>query len=275
MARDGRRRHTSSIKCLVILNERRETSSFSGKVVGKPRSWVSSRRCLFWFSVLLQLFQRSYMIHEMRNPIGGAMFLLDDLEHTTRSWQAATRRHIQAQRPESPSLRSMFIEKRGFMSGRAGMETESEFDFPLAAQAAQIDFLEKKIRTSLESMKSVCDDVLTLKKAHKRGFEYLVSTTDPLAWVIELSELERLSMTAENIQFKVDTEIAPDLDQAFASKTIAAAADWLYLRQVVVNFLSNARKFTKGGGSTSLQFNIKRLVPSALPPECVLVDRNP
>eukprot|EP00820_Chromera_velia_P014470 Cvel_864.t2-p1 / transcript=Cvel_864.t2 / gene=Cvel_864 / organism=Chromera_velia_CCMP2878 / gene_product=hypothetical protein / transcript_product=hypothetical protein / location=Cvel_scaffold27:51596-52687(-) / protein_length=172 / sequence_SO=supercontig / SO=protein_coding / is_pseudo=false len=26
----------------------------------------------------------SYMMHEMRNPIGGAMFLLDDLEHTSR-----------------------------------------------------------------------------------------------------------------------------------------------------------------------------------------------
>uniref|UniRef100_A0A0G4G153 histidine kinase n=1 Tax=Chromera velia CCMP2878 TaxID=1169474 RepID=A0A0G4G153_9ALVE len=235
----------------------------------------------------------SYMMHEMRNPIGGAMFLLDDLEFASRralSLSGTTNNRRGDRREslgESDSSGRLKKERshlslalsRNLLQDRGDNEKEKNppdsFPTPTQMQTAhgmEMEFLQRKIRSSLESMKSVCDDVLTLEKVQKRGFEYLVSTTDPIAWLRELSDLEKLSMNAENINLKVNIEIAPDLDQAFASQAVGAAADWLHLRQVAVNFLSNARKFTKARGVVTLRFQVERLLPSVIPPECVLSD---
>uniref|UniRef100_A0A0G4HGC7 histidine kinase n=1 Tax=Chromera velia CCMP2878 TaxID=1169474 RepID=A0A0G4HGC7_9ALVE len=205
----------------------------------------------------------SYMMHEMRNPIGGAMFLLDDLENSHR---CAGRGPASGSRTHSGRFLRLPHHQKSEEEGKGGGSPDSVASS--AAEAAA--FLHRKIRASLESMKSVCDDVLTLEKTQQRGFEYVVTTCDPLCWVKEVSDLERFSMTAEKIDFKVNGEIAPDLDESFAEKNVAAAADWLHLRQVAVNFLSNARKFTKEKGIVTLDFQVDRLIPSLLPTECVL-----
>uniref|UniRef100_A0A0G4GKA2 histidine kinase n=1 Tax=Chromera velia CCMP2878 TaxID=1169474 RepID=A0A0G4GKA2_9ALVE len=77
-------------------------------------------------------------------------------------------------------------------------------------------------------------------------------------------------MLSSQIDFKVGIEVAPDLHAAFDSKTLAVAADWLHLRQVAVNFLSNARKFTDERGKVALTLQVERLPTSSLPSVCFL-----
>uniref|UniRef100_A0A0G4H6X6 histidine kinase n=1 Tax=Chromera velia CCMP2878 TaxID=1169474 RepID=A0A0G4H6X6_9ALVE len=212
----------------------------------------------------------SYMMHEMRNPISGAMFLLDDLEFTSRrAFSLSLSSQIKTKR-EGGGVLGKEEEKHPKKEKTNGSIDQKESESFMTAQKMEIEFLQKKIRGSLEAMKSVCDDVLTLEKVQKRGFEYIVSICDPLVWLRELSDLERLSMQASQIDFRVNIEVAPDLDESFVSKRVAVAADWLHLRQVAVNFLSNARKFTKAKGKVTLRFQISRLIQTALPPECIL-----
>uniref|UniRef100_A0A0G4I941 histidine kinase n=1 Tax=Chromera velia CCMP2878 TaxID=1169474 RepID=A0A0G4I941_9ALVE len=251
----------------------------------------------------------SYMMHEMRNPIGGAMYLLDDLEHSTRQ-QAATGTISQRQTGRRNTARTYTLKESdsGVPPPPRGGETTSQLSFPLqkrgevsvgggsesrgagdsssscgnggicegsgaqSARGLEMAFLQRKIRASLEAMKAVCDDVLTLEKVQQRGFEYLVTSCDPIVWMRGLSDLEKISMNTENVKFNVDVEVAEDLCLSFESKALAVAADWIHLRQVAVNFLSNARKFTKAEGVVVLRFQVERLIPSALPQECTLTE---
>uniref|UniRef100_A0A0G4GJZ0 histidine kinase n=1 Tax=Chromera velia CCMP2878 TaxID=1169474 RepID=A0A0G4GJZ0_9ALVE len=212
----------------------------------------------------------SYMMHEMRNPIGGAMFLLDDLEHTNRRVLMTTKARS-AKTGKGMGGGTGRGTKGSSSSGlsRRSLTTAPEF-WELEVQAREAEFLHGRIRASLEMMKSVCDDVLTIEKVQKKGFEYFVTVCSPLSWVEELSDLERVSMLSSKIDFKVGIEVAQDLDSAFESKRVAVAADWLHLRQVAVNFLSNARKFTGVGGKVALTLQIDRLQSSSLPSVCFL-----
>uniref|UniRef100_A0A0G4HFF0 histidine kinase n=1 Tax=Chromera velia CCMP2878 TaxID=1169474 RepID=A0A0G4HFF0_9ALVE len=252
----------------------------------------------------------SYMMHEMRNPIGGAMFLLDDLEHTNRKLALSTKAAgasregggkggmgfppyldsspppVRVQSNGKPgggesagnNRSSCFLpmKSRNGVRGNGSPDHVGGREEDVAAEKAglekEIEFLHGRMRSSLEMMKSVCDDVLTIEKVQKRGFEYFVSTCNPVVWLEELSNLERIAMTAANIDLKLVTEIAPDLENGFETHSLTAAADWLHLRQVAVNFLSNARKFTKKGGEVVLRLQVDRLNPRALPPECRLPD---
>uniref|UniRef100_A0A0G4FXD9 histidine kinase n=1 Tax=Chromera velia CCMP2878 TaxID=1169474 RepID=A0A0G4FXD9_9ALVE len=289
----------------------------------------------------------SYMMHEMRNPIGGSLLLLDEIQHSRRHSDFSRRHRTKDSTKGSggekkksssgnakregdkrssfpfPSSSSINISGQGgtdidrggeegddkeslndsrlqavdvpphprddpqgadaslvllpTLPRRAVSEREQESDLVAQTQtlAADIEtlvasqeFLEEKIRSSLLMMKSVCDDVLTLEKVQSSKFQYSLTTCNPILWVKELAEMEQALMLTHDIHLKVEVEVAHQLDATLASGSVAVAADWLHLRQVAVNFLSNARKFSNKNEKVILRLQIDRLVPNALPPEC-------
>uniref|UniRef100_A0A0G4I1I1 histidine kinase n=1 Tax=Chromera velia CCMP2878 TaxID=1169474 RepID=A0A0G4I1I1_9ALVE len=141
------------------------------------------------------------------------------------------------------------------------------------AKMMQLAELVSMMSCQLEKMQTVCNDVLQLSKLESGKFEYRFQAGDLFSWLRHVALVSGRTFFAEQEEFKsfweTDPSIAALIGDGSASEGISpagspssgpmrAVADFPRLSQVIDNFLSNARKFSKGG-EVALTANIRAL----------------
>ncbi len=109
-------------------------------------------------------------------------------------------------------------------------------DSPL--NPAQREHLEI-IKSSGDALLVLLNDILDFSKIESGRMEIEIRPTDLRRCIREVLDLYRLSATAK--QLKLSAEIAPDVPHHVLT-------DWSRLRQILVNLVGNAVKFTAEGG---------------------------
>uniref|UniRef100_A0A0G4GZQ4 histidine kinase n=1 Tax=Chromera velia CCMP2878 TaxID=1169474 RepID=A0A0G4GZQ4_9ALVE len=192
----------------------------------------------------------SYIMHEMRNPLYGAALLILEFQETLRELKKAARQSARKKADQAAD------------SLRASIDETS----------SRLRRLTEFLASPFDKMKGVCDDLLQLEKLDKGGFEYVFRPADVRAFVAKVaaqaaplfgekaatargekaSAAARSSVTQQGVSFSWSFEFTcPDVEALLATRPVGVA-DFLRLDQVVSNFISNAKKFTKTG-SVSLR----------------------
>jgi len=177
------------------------------------------------------LIQRERLNRELRA-------LTEDLDRKVRErtaeLAAATRTAEEANAAKSEFLANMSHEIRTPLNGIIGM-TELALDTPLSAE--QREYL-TMVKSSADALLSILNDILDFSKIEMRKLE-LESIPFPVR--DHLAELLKpLALRAEQKNLEVISHVLPDVPDA-------AVGDPGRLRQVLVNLVGNAIKFTERG----------------------------
>ena len=148
---------------------------------------------------------------------------------------------------KSEFLANMSHEIRTPMNGVIGMIQLLE-DTPLSVE--QRDYV-KTIRRSGELLLTIINDILDLSKIEAGKIELKPSAFNIRELLSELNSFFNTRLLEKNIEFVV--QIASDIPDWLI-------CDSLYLKQILVNLISNAIKFTPKYGATVLQLFLKSRV---------------
>ena len=148
--------------------------------------------------------------------------------------EESKRRAEQASRLKSEFLANMSHEIRTPMNGIMGM---TELALALAKDKEQKEYLELA-RTSANSLMSILNDILDLSRIEAGRLTIEPVVFDPRALMDEVVQL--LQVTARGKGLEIRSEYSSNVP----SKAIA---DPLRVRQVLLNLMGNAVKFTKTG----------------------------
>uniref|UniRef100_A0A0G4HPT0 histidine kinase n=1 Tax=Chromera velia CCMP2878 TaxID=1169474 RepID=A0A0G4HPT0_9ALVE len=248
-----------------------------------------------------QKFFLSYIMHETRNPLSGMSLLLSELKAMVMEDVRAKLQDIRRAVANGPAVSLT----SGLSSKGSDRVTLPEFppvthaqmfdsSSPSSTQAdgwrdevvselqdlsdvlGDMESLIDRVAASAEVVKTVCDDVLTLEKMQRRQFNFSLNPFDPRELCTLFLESEAAKVRARGIDLSIVMEIDPDIEDKLDSKTSAGTAgfevigDGCHLRQVPINFLSNAGKFTSPGGSVSCTLKLQKVDPEHLPRFCVV-----
>jgi len=140
---------------------------------------------------------------------------------------------VQGERAKTDLLAVMSHEMRTPLNGILGtIELMKESN--LTAQ--QVRYI-SAMNTSAGLLLHHVNGVLSMSRAEAGQLDLLVTEIDPSALLQELVESQRHVIEAHGNQIHCDTSAAPDL----------IWVDALRLRQVILNLVGNANKFTRGG----------------------------
>uniref|UniRef100_A0A0G4I9F8 histidine kinase n=1 Tax=Chromera velia CCMP2878 TaxID=1169474 RepID=A0A0G4I9F8_9ALVE len=169
----------------------------------------------------------SYIMHEMRNPLSGAGFLLVEFR----------------------AILTDLLKKAAEEGG--GGPVQSALSSAVVSEGAELLRFTDMIQKQFDKMRSVCEDVLQLEKLDKGGFQLDFKRVDLAAWFDRIGRQESVATAGAGteVRFKWKWTLDPRLQGQLGggAKSAVGFADFLRLEQVIANFLSNARKFTKKG----------------------------
>ncbi len=202
---------------------------------GREEDWISARLAAHQAAntVIEQRLPdgRWLRIAERRTPDGGTVGFRVDITSLKRAQQQAE----DAARAKSDFLANMSHEIRTPLNGMIGM-TELLLDSELSAQQRE---LARLAHSSSLTLLEVANDVLDFSKIESGRFEFERLEFDLRSTLDDILRSLAHRAHAKNLWFKVSYGAAAD-DQ-FVS-------DPIRIRQVVVNLVSNAIKFTNQGG---------------------------
>uniref|UniRef100_A0A0G4HNT6 histidine kinase n=1 Tax=Chromera velia CCMP2878 TaxID=1169474 RepID=A0A0G4HNT6_9ALVE len=202
----------------------------------------------------------SYIMHEVRNPLSAASLLLHEQEQLLRELLQKTREKSVKQKQKE----------------KDGKQQDNE-DEQLVRELSKIL---KTTRSQMEQVEAVCNDVLHLEKLAAGRFQFSFSSGCIRSTFSGLVEETRRISEASGISFSSEVLLDPAVASASGATdcdgtgrgeggdgtatgrhgesdaVIPVWADFSRLQQVVRNFTSNARKFTKKGGWIAMKLSV-------------------
>uniref|UniRef100_A0A0G4G716 histidine kinase n=1 Tax=Chromera velia CCMP2878 TaxID=1169474 RepID=A0A0G4G716_9ALVE len=146
----------------------------------------------------------------------------------------------------------------------------------LADRIGDMEALIHKVGASAEVVKTVCDDVLTLEKMQRRQFAFVLNPFDPREICTLFLESEAAKVRARGINLSLHADIDQEIERKLNERNdlgrpaFQVVGDGCHLRQVPINFLSNAGKFTSPGGNVKCSLRLHKVPKSEVPSFCVL-----
>ena len=168
--------------------------------------------------------------------------LMMDLERSVEELREAKQTVEIASRAKSEFLASINHELRTPLNGVIGA---LELLSGIGPTEEQREYLETAV-VSADQLMRIIKDTLDLSRIEVGRFELQPVEFDLTRYMDELVRMMTLSMQRKNLHFSCD--ITSDVPRA-----LIGDAD--RLRQVLINLLGNARKFTEPGGSVSLRID--------------------
>jgi two-component system sensor histidine kinase BarA len=164
-------------------------------------------------------------------------YALQEIESKNAELEIARNRAEEASQAKSMFLAAMSHEIRTPLSGMLGMLNLIEQSELNPLQLDQI----RNIEQASTALKSLIDDILDFSRM-EAGKLNLVNKPFSIALLID----EVVTMLAPSAQLK-GLEFVVDMERSLPAKVVG---DSLRVRQVLINILSNAIKFTEAGGVT-------------------------
>jgi PAS domain S-box-containing protein len=170
-------------------------------------------------------------------------------ERLLRDAEAARAAAVEANQAKSRFLATMSHELRTPLNAIAGHVQLVELGIHGPVTAAQQDAL-ARVQRAQRHLLALIDDVLNFSKLEAGRVEYDVRAVAPAEVVAEAAALVEPQLAARSLAFAV--RVAPALADGGPAR---AWADADKLRQVLLNLLSNAMKFTAAGGAVTVSLD--------------------
>lgn len=120
----------------------------------------------------------------------------------------------------------------------------------------------RNIKSSIESLLSIIDDILDVSRIESGKIEILDSPYDFMSLVNDLNNITSLSAGEKGLSFSINND--PNIPARLTG-------DEIRVRQVILNLLSNALKYTKEG-SISLSFGFEKTGENAIDLKITVAD---
>uniref|UniRef100_A0A0G4FYR7 histidine kinase n=1 Tax=Chromera velia CCMP2878 TaxID=1169474 RepID=A0A0G4FYR7_9ALVE len=205
----------------------------------------------------------AYIMHEVRNPLSSACLLMCEQAEVIAE----------------------------LMEVAEGMESKSEISSSeFRAKLKSLHELSATISSQIEQMGNICDDVLHLEKLASGTFAFSFSPQSLLTFFEDEVRQADPVFKSKGLTLKTEVRVVQAVDAETESEDSAAKgwgccvsslmtsgdekplagrvgvwADFARLKQVVSNFLSNARKFSPEGGTVFLTLEVRPLPSDRLP----------
>ncbi len=217
--------------------------------VGREEKWLSERMAIHrnppsTFEVLRS--GRWLLVREERTNDGGILITTPDvteLKQREQALQAAIQQAEAANRAKSAFLANMSHELRTPLNAVIGFAEIIEADRSGNLSVEKYREYAADIAKSGRHLLGIINDVLDLSKIEAGQFELVEEIVD-LADVVQDS-LDIVGLSAERAGIDLKSEMTPELPRV--------RADPRALRQILLNLLANAIKFTETGGQVTLE----------------------
>ncbi len=222
------------IKAITNLFQQIETGNFASLTRFKTQRTDEINDLLHWFNTFLD------SLEEKRQAEIALIQAKDESEIARKEAEVAQERAEVANRAKSIFLSSMSHELRTPLNGVLGYVQILERDKTLnQSQKEKLAI----IRQSGNHLLGLINDVLDFSKIEAERMELLENDISFISFLKNIVAM--LSVRANNKKLYLNLELDPDLP-------IAVRTDEKRLRQVLINVINNAIKFTEKGGVTFL-----------------------
>ena len=175
--------------------------------------------------------------HEMRNPLSAVIHCADAVINSLRKLHVAMENC-----PEIAAATTRKLKSRGLLVGNADAKT---------LVADSIDNGETIISCA-QHQKRIVDDILTMSKLDSKLLAVTPITVDPIQIVQEA--LKMFSVEAR----RIDIDLSMFVDKSYRDMGIKFLdIDPSRMKQVLINLLTNALKFTKAGSTRNVSVTIR------------------
>uniref|UniRef100_A0A0G4FBN4 histidine kinase n=1 Tax=Chromera velia CCMP2878 TaxID=1169474 RepID=A0A0G4FBN4_9ALVE len=178
----------------------------------------------------------AYIMHEVRNPLSAACLLMCEQEMLIAEMKQVTAK-MKDKKKKHPEDQGEFAEIEPLLES--------------------LNTLAKTVQSQIDQMGSICNDVLHLEKLASGRFEYNVGVGSLASFFSHAAKEAETVLKQKDVT--LTTEIAIDPQLLSKKKSPSTWADFPRLRQVISNFMSNARKFTPKGGEVTFRMEVSAL----------------
>uniref|UniRef100_A0A0G4FLA2 histidine kinase n=1 Tax=Chromera velia CCMP2878 TaxID=1169474 RepID=A0A0G4FLA2_9ALVE len=178
----------------------------------------------------------AYIMHEVRNPLSAACLLMCEQETLIAEMKLVTAK-MKDRKRQQPEERGQLAEIEPLLES--------------------LDSLSKTVQSQIDQMGSICNDVLHLEKLASGKFEYNVSLGNLTNFFSHTAKEAETVLKQKDVALKTEIVLDPELSKK--QKTISTWADFPRFRQVLSNFMSNARKFTPKRGAVTFRMEVSAL----------------
>uniref|UniRef100_A0A0G4HZV3 histidine kinase n=1 Tax=Chromera velia CCMP2878 TaxID=1169474 RepID=A0A0G4HZV3_9ALVE len=216
--------------CCFFLRSLRDEAFFAAVEFKKMKQHAEKQKHSFL----------AYIMHEVRNPLSASCLLMCEQSEVIAELKQLVEAHA---------------DQRG--GAREGEEKERDME-DLQMKLESLDDLSRTVLSQIDQMGNICDDVLHLEKLASGTFEFSFSPGSVVRFYEETVREAAPVFKSKHLVFKPEIYVADSVNVFSLSEEedVRVWADFARLKQVLSNFLSNARKFSPAGGAVSFRLEV-------------------